>query len=97
MSEDKIEKLVALFNKLKNKKDPIGDDDFLEDEEEGGLPAEKIKKMKAHEAEETEEDEDDESDEYQAMEDKYGIEKHKPSLFGKKKNPLSIIIAMGKK
>ena len=94
MSEDKIEKLVALFNKLKNKKDPIEDDDFLEDE---GLSAEKIKKMKAHEAEETEEDEDDENDEYQAMEDKYGIEKHKPSLFGKKKNPLSIIIAMGKK
>ena len=94
MSEDKIEKVVALFNKLKNEKDPIEDDDFLEDE---GLSAEKIKKMKAHEAEETEEDEDDESDEYQAMEDKYGIEKHKPSLFGKKKNPLSIIIAMGKK
>lgn len=96
---NRIEEMVKMFKKLKDKK---GFENEEENEEEMNLgddemTSDKIEMMKKHEDEETPEDEEDESDEYQALEDKYGIEKHKPSLFKKPNRMLNIVIAMGGK
>lgn len=86
---DTLKKLLAAMFPDKEEKEPM-----KEEMGEPKDPMEAIKKeMSEEEDKETPEDESKESREYQALEDKLGVEKHKPGkLFGGKHHALIMMI-----